>query len=632
MRNGTKGLRGLTVFTVVLTCLVVQAVFTLPIYGDEIVGWGWDYDGQATPPEGIDFIAIAAGAEHSLALRSDGSIAGWGDNSQGQANPPVGNDFIAVSTRGYHSLALKFNGSVVCWGGNNYGEAIPPEENNNFIAIAAGYHYSLALKADGSVVGWGRNQHGQATPPEENNNFIAIAAGRKHNLALKVDGSVVGWGYNSNGQAIPPVGNSFTAIAAARYRSLALESDGSIVGWGGQPSNSYGESSLPTGDNDFTAFAATWLNSLALKTDGSIVAWGHDEFGQATPPEGNNFTAIAAGHHHGLALVQTNSPPVANAGGPYSGNEGTAITFDGIVSSDPDGDALTYAWDFGDGSTGSGLTATHTYDDNGVYTICLTVTDPDGESDAQCTTATIANVAPTIGPIVAPIDPVQLGTADICAAAEFVDLGEADTHTAEWDWGDGVATPGTIDEALGYGFVDDCYTYTEAGIYTVSLAVTDDEGASGESTYQYVVVYDPSGGFVTGGGWIDSPAGAYAGDLSLAGVASFGFVSKYKKGAQVPTGNTEFVFQSGDLSFHSSSYQWLVVNQGGANAQFKGAGSINDAGDYKFMLWAGDGGKGDNDTFRIKIWEEDDSGNPSVIYDNGVKQIIGGGSIVIHAR
>lgn len=115
-------------------------------------------------------------------------------------------------------------------------------------------------------------------------------------------------------------------------------------------------------------------------------------------------------------------------------------------------------------------------------------------------------------------------------------------------------------------------------------------------------------------------------DASLAGKANFGFVSKYKKGANVPTGNTEFVFRAGNLNFHSSSYQWLVVTQGGYIAQFKGSGTINGTGDYKLMLRAGDG---EPDTFWIQIWEEIEDVEV-LIYDNGSDQPIGGGSIIVH--
>ena len=216
----------------------------------------------------------------------------------------------------------------------------------------------------------------------------------------------------------------------------------------------------------------------------------------------------------------------------------------------------------------------------------------------------------------------------INASAGFTDPGNNDTHTAVWDWGD-ATSPGTVTQGAGFGSVDDSHTYYAAGVYEITLTVTDDDDDSGQSMFQYIVVYDPDGGFVTGGGWIDSPADAYKPDPTLIGKANFGFVSKYKKGAEVPTGNTEFVFHVADLNFHSSDYEWLVVNQAGTNAQFKGTGTINGEGEYKFMLWAGDG---EPDTFRIKIWEEGESGNETVIYDNGMDQEIGGGNIVVHTK
>ncbi|MGA2070037.1 MAG: RCC1 domain-containing protein [Sedimentisphaerales bacterium] len=61
----------------------------------------------ATPPEGNNFIAIAAGGGFSLALKSDHSIVGWGDDTYGQIDVPAGNNFIAVAGAQYHSLALR---------------------------------------------------------------------------------------------------------------------------------------------------------------------------------------------------------------------------------------------------------------------------------------------------------------------------------------------------------------------------------------------------------------------------------------------------------------------------------------------------------------------------------------------
>ena len=68
-------------------------------------------------------------------------------------------------------------------------------------------------------------------------------------------------------------------------------------------------------------------------------------------------------------------------------------------------------------------------------------------------------------------------------------------------------------------------------------------------------------------------------------------------------------------------------------ARYKGSGTINGEGDYKFMLWAGDGtGENGADTFRIKIWYEDDAENEDVVYDNEFDQAIGGGNIKLHTQ
>jgi hypothetical protein len=173
------------------------------------------------------------------------------------------------------------------------------------------------------------------------------------------------------------------------------------------------------------------------------------------------------------------------------------------------------------------------------------------------------------------------------------------------------------------------HAYAQAGVYPITVTVTDDDDGYDTEAYEFVVIYDPEGGFVTGGGWIYSEVGWCQLDDICAGnegKANFGFVSKYKRGASVPTGNTEFNFKAGGLNFHSSSYDWLVINQNGENAQYKGSGTINGEGDYKFILWAGDK---EPDTFRIKIWEEDELGNEMVVYDNGFDQPIGGGNIAV---
>jgi hypothetical protein len=165
----------------------------------------------------------------------------------------------------------------------------------------------------------------------------------------------------------------------------------------------------------------------------------------------------------------------------------------------------------------------------------------------------------------------------------------------------------------------------QQGVYELTITATDQAGNS-QTEVRNFVIYDPKGGFVSGGGWIDSPEGAYIADPALTGKAYFWFVSKYAKGKALPTGNAEFHFDIGQFHFTSTSYDWLVVNKTDLRAQLQGTGEINGEGEYKFMLWVTDA---EIDTFRIKIWEET-GGVETVIYDNGVETPIGGGSITVH--
>ncbi len=334
------------------------------------------------------------------------------------------------------------------------------------------------------------------------------------------------------------------------------------------------------------------------------------------------------------ATIAQAPAPIARAGGPYSGTEGSAVHFDGTASSDPRGATLTYQWNFGDGSAiADGATPSHTYADNGSYTVTLTVSNG-SLTGAATATATITNVAPSLGAITGPsLDPVQVGT-QVTAGASFTDPGALDTHTGVFDWGDGTSSSAVVTEANGSGSASGDHVYSAAGVYSVTLTVTDKDGGSAQSLFQWVVVFDTAAGFVTGGGWITSPVGAYVANPSLTGKATFGFVSRYQQGASTPSGNTEFQFHAASLAFHSTSYDWLVV--AGSKVQFKGSGTINGAGDYGFMLTAVDGDlKGGDDTFRMRIW---DTATGVVIYDNqlgsgngaAASTAIGGGSIVIH--
>lgn len=223
---------------------------------------------------------------------------------------------------------------------------------------------------------------------------------------------------------------------------------------------------------------------------------------------------------------------------------------------------------------------------------------------------------------------IMAGTAGALAGV----AGDANNaYTTQWT----TDCPGSFDDDSSLTAELAVASGAEPTICAVTLTAMDCETST--SSVAIVVIVDPAAGFITGGGWIASPEGAYVADPSLTGKANFGFVAKYKKGQTVPSGQTQFVFHEPGFDFHSTSYEWLVVT-GSDCAKFKGDGEVNGGGLYGFMLTACDGGEpGVDDTFRLKVW---DSSSGDIVYDNqlGVDDgnydgtIISGGNIQIHQQ
>jgi len=269
-----------------------------------IVSWGADWYGlvSGTPSE-TDFVAIAGGAGHSLALKRDGSIVSWGWNGYGQVSgTPSETDFVAIAAGGYHSLALKSDGTIVSWGDDFYGLVGGTPSETDFVAIAAGGYHSLALKSDGTIVSWGDDYYGLVGGTPSETDFVAIAAGGYHSLALKSDGTIVSWGWDGYGQVseTPPGDADIVAVMAGGYHSMALKGDGTITSWG---LDDNGQVSGTPSETDFVAIAAGDFHSMALKSGGTIVSWGRNNYGQVSgTPMDTGFVAIAAGGYHSLAL------------------------------------------------------------------------------------------------------------------------------------------------------------------------------------------------------------------------------------------------------------------------------------------------------------------------------------------
>ena len=181
-----------------------------------------------------------------------------------------------------------------------------------------------------------------------------------------------------------------------------------------------------------------------------------------------------------IQVESGSKPPVAAITGPYTGQEGSAVSMAGTGSTDPDGDALTYLWSFGDGSTGSGLSVSHTYAQDGVYNVRLIVRDARALADTIVTTATISNVAPSIAAFAgATLLPGETYTAN----GSFTDPG-ADTWTATVDYGDG---SGTAPLALTGKTFALSHTYASAGTFTVTVKISDDDVSSTRTTSVRVI-------------------------------------------------------------------------------------------------------------------------------------------------
>jgi len=164
-------------------------------------------------------------------------------------------------------------------------------------------------------------------------------------------------------------------------------------------------------------------------------------------------------------------PPIASADGPYGGVEGGTVAMSAAGSVDPNGSVVGYSWSFGDGTTATGAAVTHTYAQDGTYSVQLTVVDGDGLTDTLVTTATVANVAPTVGAFAgAALLPGEVYT----ATGSFTDPG-ADPWTATVDYGDGSGAQPLAVSGQSFALA---HTYTAAGAFTVTVQVSDGQATS----------------------------------------------------------------------------------------------------------------------------------------------------------
>lgn len=223
--------------------------------------------------------------------------------------------------------------------------------------------------------------------------------------------------------------------------------------------------------------------------------------------------------------------------------------------------------------------------------------------------------APIVGAIIAPTVPTQVNTA-ITATANFTDLNVSDTHTVTWNWGDGQTTtcpPNssqcTITEANGSGTVTGSHTYSQPGVYEVSLRVHDGTVYGDSPVYQYIVVYSPTITKVDGAKEFNSPQTA---SIPNAGKVEFGFHGDYIN--NVLHGSASMSF--GNTDFTADDLDWIVIDNN--NVQLQATGTIKrQSGTYKLFISATDlmpkGQSVGADVVRVKLYNATTN---TVVYDS----------------
>jgi hypothetical protein len=332
-----------------------------------------------------------------------------------------------------------------------------------------------------------------------------------------------------------------------------------------------------------------------------------------------------------VTVLEVNRAPVLEPIADLDVDVGSELSFTALAS-DPDEPAngLTFSLTGAPvGATIDPVTGAFTWTPvrGGDVAFDVVVTD-DGSparSASQTVNVSVAFVPPELMDIAPPSGSVVRAGSRVDVTGAFVAPGSHDHGVcramAETD--DRPMVMGS--DGSGTGTCTSALVLPAAGIWSIMYVVTDDNGLSDSGNIE-VVAYDPGAGAVVANGWIESGVGALTTNGSATGRAIFNFNSRYVGSAIEPTGPVAFQLHSGGLTFRGLTQEWLIVDPGRGTASFRGTGRITgEAGSFGYRV---DLEEGQHDgVVRIRIWRGDDESD--LVYDNGIDQIIGGGSVTI---
>ena len=242
---------------------------------------------------------ISTGSEHTVALRSDGTVVAIGRNDESQCNVSGWTNVAAISAGSFYTVGLKSDGTVLTAGCIGYADDMT--DWTDIVAVSAGFSHTVGLKKDGTVVAAGSNDYGECDVSEWTD-IVAVSAAGTHTNGLKADGTVLTAGdfYYADDMT---GWTDIVAVSADISHTVGLRADGTVV-VAGYISPDWSDVSLWT---DIVAVSVDCNHMIGLKADGTVVAVGYNSSGVCDVDGWHDIVAISTAMETTMGLMSDGS-------------------------------------------------------------------------------------------------------------------------------------------------------------------------------------------------------------------------------------------------------------------------------------------------------------------------------------